>query len=68
MRYIIKVHDDERDDTPDTPWNAALYAVNEDGSTGQILAAAFEATTHEAVEAVLVDVLTYDDVPDWVKP
>lgn len=67
-RYEIVIDDEDRSESPLTPWNAALFPISDDGESGDILASGFGSTPREAVEAVLEDILTYDDAPDWAPP
>ena len=67
-RYEIVIDDEDRDEQPFSPWNATLNGVLQSGKGREILASGFGSTPREAVEAVLEDILTYDDAPDWAPP
>lgn len=64
-RYEITVSDEDRDEQPDTPWNAMITGMTDVGESSEVLASGLGSTPREAVEAALDDILNYADVSEW---
>ena len=64
-RYEITVSDEDRDEQPDTPWNATITGMTDVGKSSEVLASGLGSTPREAVEEALDDILNYADVSEW---